>query len=102
VAPSEPAPRVAGAGTRHARSLGGIASATTYIFAWPIQALVRHFIGADPWLGLLVSTPIILIVAWASWHVVERPALRAAPWVTATVDRLGSQSRARLAVLGRT
>ncbi|GAA3457308.1 acyltransferase [Dactylosporangium matsuzakiense] len=48
-----------------------------YIYAFPVQQTVAHFGGAS-W-GLLpyitVCLPLVLLVAAASWHLVERPAL---------------------------
>lgn len=51
-----------------------------YIYAFPVQQVVAHF-----WPGLpigtyiAVVTPIVLLLAVASWHLVEAPALRFKP-----------------------
>ena len=52
-----------------------------YIWAFPIQQLVVQVAGndADPWLVIGVATPIVWLLALASWRLVERPALRHKP-----------------------
>lgn len=48
-----------------------------YIYAYPIQQTVAHYLAPDiHWGGnFVISYPLILICAIASWHWVERPAL---------------------------
>jgi len=45
----------------------------TYLYAFPIQQIVAM----NPtlrisWVNFLISTPIILIIAWLSWHFIEK------------------------------
>lgn len=48
-----------------------------YIYAWPVQqAVVQAFGPMEPLRNILVSAPIVLALAWVSWNVIERPALR--------------------------
>ena len=48
-----------------------------YIYAFPIQqASVALIPGITVWEMLLIATPITLLLAIASWHAVEKPALR--------------------------
>jgi peptidoglycan/LPS O-acetylase OafA/YrhL len=51
-----------------------------YIYGWPVeQALLRYF-GIMPWWSLfLVAMPLSTLVAFLSWRLVERPALRLKP-----------------------
>lgn len=58
--------------------LSGDFSYGFYIFAFPIQQIVRQSFGdaAGFWTVLFVSLPIVLALAMLSWHFVEKPALR--------------------------
>lgn len=49
-----------------------------YIYAFPVQqALVAFALDTPvPWLNnVLIATPVTFLLAWLSWHFVERPAL---------------------------
>ena len=50
----------------------------TYLFAWPIQVVVSDIlpVEASPYVVTLLVLPVVLCVAFASWTLVERPALR--------------------------
>lgn len=52
-----------------------------YIYAWPVQQIEVALLGAQmPYLALLSLTiPVTLVLAVASWHLVERQALRFKP-----------------------
>ena len=52
-----------------------------YIWAFPVQQVVVQVAGndADPWLVTAVATPVVWLLALASWRLVERPALRHKP-----------------------
>lgn len=71
------------------RSAGryGDLSYGTYVYAYPIQQIVVHFLGTQtPYFTLLaVSLPLILSAAWASWHFVEAPTLARKPQKPAAV-----------------
>lgn len=59
-----------------------------YLFAFPIQQTIVHLVDPDSgWVVMLVTTPIVLLVAMLSWHFVEAPSLtlkqRLAPIVDA-------------------
>jgi len=49
-----------------------------YIYGWPVEAGVAHAFGgtASWWQVFALGTAISLILAFISWHVIERPALR--------------------------
>ncbi|MEM7058403.1 MAG: acyltransferase [Pseudomonadota bacterium] len=48
-----------------------------YIYAFPVQGLIIHVFGTmDPWMNVLLATPVTVCLAAASWHWVERPSLR--------------------------
>jgi peptidoglycan/LPS O-acetylase OafA/YrhL len=49
-----------------------------YLWGFPVQQAVSASIGkpVHPWVNLAVSLPITLALAVASWHLVEKPALR--------------------------
>lgn len=48
-----------------------------YLYAWPIQmVLIWSTPGINPWLVFLVTTAIGGALGFASWHLVERPALK--------------------------
>jgi peptidoglycan/LPS O-acetylase OafA/YrhL len=48
----------------------------TYIYAWPVKQLVVLCSHQPHWfVTAAVSTPIVLVLAWLSWHFVEKGAL---------------------------
>jgi peptidoglycan/LPS O-acetylase OafA/YrhL len=49
-----------------------------YIYAFPIQQLMVHFLlpGVRAWQVFVLSYPVIVALAALSWHLVERPSLR--------------------------
>ncbi len=49
-----------------------------YIYGWPVEAGVAHAFGGTAawWQVFALGTAISLILAFISWHVIERPALR--------------------------
>ena len=58
----------------------GDASYGVYIWAFPIQqTLVQEIPSLEPWGIIALATPIVLALAYASWHFVERPSLRHKP-----------------------
>jgi peptidoglycan/LPS O-acetylase OafA/YrhL len=57
------------------RKLGDV-SYGLYIYSYPIQQAVVHLLpGSSPWLVFLISFFATLLTAWASWHLIEKPAL---------------------------
>lgn len=50
----------------------------TYIWAFPVQQLVALGLGSmiTWYFSVLVSLPIVLLLAWLSWRAIEAPALR--------------------------
>jgi peptidoglycan/LPS O-acetylase OafA/YrhL len=48
----------------------------TYIYAWPVKQLIV-LIGGQPawWMVAGLATPIVLLLAWLSWHLIEKVAL---------------------------
>ena len=55
----------------------------TYIWGWPVQQVTRLWLSASSavWLQLLVVVPQVLLVAFISWHLIEKRALRLKPRV---------------------
>lgn len=48
-----------------------------YIFAWPMQQLVVLMLpGMPPYLNTVLSSCLVIPLAWLSWHYLERPMLR--------------------------
>ena len=47
-----------------------------YLWAFPVQQVVTQMLGAaaSPGLNIVLSAPVVLGLAWLSWHGVERPA----------------------------
>jgi peptidoglycan/LPS O-acetylase OafA/YrhL len=64
-------PRLRRIGREHDYSYG------IYIYAFPVQQVVAHFGGASRGMVayLALCVPVVLLLAVASWHLVERPAL---------------------------
>ena len=61
-----------------------------YLYGFPIQ---QAFTALGSWtynppLDLCVALPVTFIVAWTSWHFVERPALRLKRYIASTEDWL--------------
>lgn len=50
-----------------------------YLWAFPVQQLVVQKLGGGPVLNIAISLPAALVLAYASWHLIERPALRLKP-----------------------
>jgi peptidoglycan/LPS O-acetylase OafA/YrhL len=63
----------------------GDASYGVYIWAWPVQQATIELLGGDPspWAVIAITTPIVWLLAQASWHLVEAPALKHKPRPTA-------------------
>lgn len=59
----------------------GDASYGVYIWAFPVQQTIVQVGGPEtsPWTIILLATPIVWLLAIASWRLVERPALRRKP-----------------------
>ncbi|MDO3385491.1 acyltransferase [Gilvimarinus sp. SDUM040013] len=55
------------------------ASYGIYIYAWPVQQFIEQTLTPSPWLGMLYSTPLVVTLALASWHFIERPMLQFRP-----------------------
>ncbi|UHQ56913.1 MULTISPECIES: hypothetical protein [Microbulbifer] len=56
-------------------SLGDV-SYGVYIYAWPVQQIIAQFFpGLNPYTHTLVATPLVFGLAYASWNLVEKPAL---------------------------
>jgi peptidoglycan/LPS O-acetylase OafA/YrhL len=61
---------------RFFRRIGDL-SYGTYIYAFPVQQTIIHYdTGIQPPLLIALSIPLTYACAYASWHLVERPALR--------------------------
>jgi peptidoglycan/LPS O-acetylase OafA/YrhL len=60
---------------RHATMFGDL-SYGVYLYAFPIQQLVLEHTRA---FALIICTLVSLVIAFVSWHLVERPALRLKP-----------------------
>lgn len=44
-----------------------------YIYAWPVQQLVVLFFpDHGPYFNIVVSSPIVILLAWLSWHYIEK------------------------------
>lgn len=61
----------------------GDASYGVYIWAFPVQQTLVQWGVHDPWLMMAIATPVVWLLALASWRLIERPALRHKPRPTA-------------------
>jgi peptidoglycan/LPS O-acetylase OafA/YrhL len=60
----------------------------TYIYAFPVQQMIIHYDhGIGPPALIALTAPITYACAYASWHLVERPALRLRRRLTGEPDR---------------
>ena len=67
-----------------------------YLYGWPVQQLVKQATqSTDPWLMLALSAAITWACAWASYRIVERPALRLKAPLTAALRRLAAGAGSR-------
>jgi len=60
----------------------GDCSYGAYIYAFPVQQSVLWLLGphfSNFWLATGLSLVLTLLLAWASWHLIEQPALRLKP-----------------------
>jgi len=46
-----------------------------YVWAYPVQQTVTMTLGPSWWVNVALSAPVVLGLAWLSWHLVEEPAL---------------------------
>lgn len=55
-----------------------------YIYAFPVQQLFTHLFGGSmsPYLNMLLSVPIVLLLAWLSDRLIETPATKMEKYVT--------------------
>lgn len=57
-------------------SVFGDASYGIYIYAWPVQQIVaQSFPGQTPYFNTIVSSVIVITLAWLSWHGLEKRVL---------------------------
>ena len=72
------------------RRVGDI-SYGVYIYAWPVQQTVSALAPSEgPYFNTAVSTLFVVVLAWISWHFLERPALSLkARWMNAPVRQPG-------------
>lgn len=55
----------------------GDVSYGVYIWSCPIQQiLATQFFPASPWITVAISTPLSIAIAYASWRLIEKPALK--------------------------
>nr|WP_010130493.1 acyltransferase [Microbulbifer agarilyticus] len=68
------------------KSLGDI-SYGVYIYAWPVQQVVAMaFPGLNPYSHTVVATLVVFVLAYVSWHFVEKNALKLKPKIMAMTD----------------
>ena len=61
-------------------ALPGDLSYGLYIYGWPVEQSLLRLAGLMPWWQLAaLALPASALIAWLSWHLVERPALRLKP-----------------------
>jgi len=76
----------------------GDVSYGVYLWGFPTQQLVVQFLPAMPlWLDILIVVPLTLLVAFASWHVVEKRVMRVARRAVALPSPLATASAAQQA-----
>jgi peptidoglycan/LPS O-acetylase OafA/YrhL len=63
-------------GSRFAQRCGDL-SYGAYLFGWPIEQLVQHFLGLhNGWQLFALSMPVVFACAAISWWAIERPCLK--------------------------
>ena len=66
-----------------------------YIFAFPVQqAIVEWLRPSSGWVTFALATPVIVVLAVASWHVVEAPALTFKQRIRRPLERAGAAAAA--------
>jgi peptidoglycan/LPS O-acetylase OafA/YrhL len=67
-----------------------------YIYSFPIQqAVVQWLAPSQGWITFVVSAPIVLALAVASWHFVEAPALTLKQRIRQPLERAGTAAAAQ-------
>lgn len=51
----------------------------TYLWAFPIQQLIQLRLDVGPWSNIAIATPVTVVLAFLSWHLIEKPCLRLKP-----------------------
>ena len=63
-----------------------------YIYAYPAQqAAVHLFPGMSPVENMLVTAPIVLVLAALSWHLIEERALNGVTYVTQQIENVAQR-----------
>jgi peptidoglycan/LPS O-acetylase OafA/YrhL len=79
------------------RRIGDI-SYGTYLYGWPVEQVLRSFIGpVSGWLLFAAALPVAYLCGYASWRLVERPALRLKshrPWLMNFAGRAAERTSA--------
>jgi peptidoglycan/LPS O-acetylase OafA/YrhL len=77
-----------------------------YLFGWPAEQMMRRMTHTtDPWLLFVMALPLAALLAWISFHAIEKPAMRfrtvAAARIRQVVQRMFTAMRSpRAGVLG--
>ena len=73
----------------------------TYLLAWPVQQTVMVLVApTSPYVLFAMALPLTLLLAVASWHLIERPALRLKGGPSAPPGRISNGAAATSAVHG--
>jgi peptidoglycan/LPS O-acetylase OafA/YrhL len=67
----------------------GDVSYGTYLWAFPVQQLVMLKLGGGPYFNLAIAGPLTLMLAYGSWHLIERPSLRFKPRAGQEFEKVG-------------
>lgn len=92
-------------GSTIARKFGDC-SYGVYLYGWPAEQMVRRLTGTEnPWLLFAIALPLAAVLAWVSFHAVEKPAMArravVATRIKSAVHRvLGSLRSPRAGVAG--
>ena len=63
-----------------------------YIYAWPTKQLIIHYSLASTWYAVgAFATAVVIVLAFLSWHLVEKRALLLKDRMTAAESRLSKQ-----------
>jgi len=68
----------AGSRTLHRFNFKTDPSYGIYLYAWPVQQTFAHYFHLDAYVSLLFTVPVVVLLGWLSYLIIEKPAMNSA------------------------
>ena len=52
-----------------------------YLYAWPVQQTFAHYFHLDAYISLLFTVPVVALLGWLSYLIIEKPAMNSANFI---------------------